>query len=173
MRQSHYTIYVWKISQSRRVGMTRKMVSDGARCSCRAIHTRQNTDVIACSYPPIGTHNALKRSVTFGGFWFDIFAKCIVAGEVTFFRTHIEVVYMHMVARRNGATGKTDDLVVTPNRLTSTNIANGNFVSRWNQATHVDMLHGCTTHQLATRDDNVVRDMESNKRLHKKFVIYW
>ena len=79
---------------------------------------------------------------------------------------------MHMVARRNGAAGKANDLVVTPNRLTCTDIANSDFVARWNQAADVHMFHCGTTHQLATCDHNVVSGMESNKRLHKEFAIY-
>ena len=63
---------------------------------------------------------------------------------------------MHMVARRNSATGKTNDLVVTPHRLSWANIANRDFVARRNEATHSHMLDSAATHELAACNHHII-----------------
>ena len=156
MRQSDYAINIWKISQCRWIGLTRKIVSNRASCSRGTIHARQNSDVIACCYTPIGTHNALEGGVALFRLWFDIFTKRIVTGEVTFFKAHVEVMHMHMVARRNSAASKANDLVVTPYRLTRTDIANSDFVAGWNQTAHCHMFDSAATHELAARNHHII-----------------
>ena len=97
---------------------------------------------------------------------FDIGTKRIVAGKVALVLTQVEVVHMHMFPRRDGLAGKADDLVVATHGLTCGDGAGGDFVARRNQATHSDVFHGRTAHELLAGDDDVVVRVQSNVWVH-------
>ena len=71
-----------------------------------------------------------------------------------------------MFAGRNRPAGKANDLVVAPHRLTRDDGAAGNLVTGRDQTTGRHALDCGTAHQLAAGYEDIVRRVESDKRVH-------
>ena len=167
--QSHHAVDVREFGQGRRVGVFGKMVGNGAGGGGRAVHARQNADVVARGHTAVRAHDALESGVAARCIGFHVGAKSVVAGKVAFLRAHVQVVHMHMLARANGLAGKTNDLVVTTHGLTGRQGPGGDFVARRDQAAHGNALDLAAAHELAAGNDHVVGGMKANEGLHGVF----
>ena len=161
--QCHHPVHIWKVGQRGGVAALRKMVGNGACRRGRAVHARQHADVVACGHAAVCALVAHEAGLLAGRFGFDVLADGVVALEIAFFGTHVQVVRVHMLARRDGLVCKTNDLVVAAHRLAHGDGACSDFVARRNQAAHGDAVHGAATHELAAGNDHVVRRVQANE----------
>ena len=163
MRQSDNAIHIRKIRQSSGVVAFGKMVGNRACGSGRAVHARQNPDVVARGHTPIRAFVAHESRLLAQRFRFHILTNGVVAFEVALFCTHVQVVRVHMLARCDGLVRKANDLVVAAHRLAQGDGACGDFVARRNQAAHGYAVHGASAHELGAGNDHVVRRVQADE----------
>ncbi|MOA43158.1 hypothetical protein D3C78_1652840 [compost metagenome] len=97
MGQRHHTIDVREGGQCFGVDVATKVIGHGPGHGRRAVHRRENADIVARRHAAIGPHDALEDG--FGDWRFvGIHAKGVVPGKVA----HLHVVHMHMVTRFDG-----------------------------------------------------------------------
>src|SRR5580698_9016113 len=98
VRQGDHAVDVRIIGEYLRMDIAPEIIGDGARNGRRAIHTREDTDVITRRDPPVFTANAHER----GGL-VDETGRVLVDTEYMFALElrHAEIVDMHVLAWRN------------------------------------------------------------------------
>src|SRR5439155_24519304 len=141
-------------------------IGDAVRHRRRAIHRRQDADVVAGRYAAlVGTLRAYDALEGRGGVdvmrRLGVDAKRVVSAELA----HRQVVQMDMLARRDRPLGEADDLVVTLHRLPDCDRARRNLVPGRNEAGHGNLFvdERGSRHQLLPRDDDVVVGVKPNR----------
>ena len=144
-----------------RVGVAAEVVGDGAGHRRRAVHRGQDADVVAGGDAAVGADDAVegRRRVDVGG-GLGAARRRVVAGEAR----ELEVVRVHVLARRDRDLGAADDLVVAAHRLAGRDRAGRDLVPRRDQADDGDpfALDPRAADELLAGDDDVVVRMDAD-----------
>ena len=140
-----------------------EVVGDRACDGRRAVHRGQHADVIARGDAAVGAHDAVE-----GRGCVDIVGRMQPLANRVVERdmAELEVVAVHMLARRDVLLGAADNLVVATYRCTGGNRVHSHLVAGRNEPAHRHALarqHGARQ-QLPARDDDIVGRMNANDR---------
>ena len=136
-------------------------VGDAVRDGGRAVHGRKDADIVARRHAPIRAdyaHEARRRIDKLRGLRFC--AERIVARELA----HRQVMQMHVLARRDRALGKADDLVIALDGRAGRNRMRRDLVAGRHEARDLDALveERRARDKLLASDHHVIVLMEAN-----------
>ena len=136
------------------------MVGDGAGHGGRAVHRRQDADVITCRHTAIRAHDSHEHGrIVQRLLGFHIVAESVVAGEVA----HGQVVHMHMVTGLDYLGRKPDDLPVTTQRLACLDSVRGDLMAGGDGLAnhHALWFEDFTRQQWPAGDQHIVQRIEA------------
>jgi hypothetical protein len=145
-------------------------VGDHARDMSRAVHARQDADVVACRNFPVRTADAFEGRGSIDEIRRPrIGAVGVILGEIA----HLQVVHMDVLAGRDRGGCKADDLAIAPHGLRRGNGAHGNLMASRN------LVHRCDVfadrharRQRRSSDHHIVLRVQADdgRRCHGCFL---
>ena len=127
------------------------------------VHRCQNTDVVARGHTAVRPNNAEKGRRRLCHHRFTGIC-CSDRSGVTLERAHRQIVNVNMLASPNRLRCEANDLAVTAHCFTHLDVAHRHFVTRRNESCNHQILVRklIAGHQLTSRDDHVIKRVQTN-----------